>query len=170
MHDATLEIVSPDGHVLASGHTQDGRFELAFDLAEHAYVEVRTRGGYFMDEATGSRVDVDPGEGLCAVVSAADLQSHAHEIALTPETTIVAHMVRHSMEAGNGLQQAMTHAADTYHDQFVGGSRPPGTDANADRPMHFGAPLSPAHAGDSLAWHRARAFSHYANETGLSPQ
>jgi FtsP/CotA-like multicopper oxidase with cupredoxin domain len=36
--------------------------------------------------------------------------------------------------------------------------------------MHFGAPLTPAHAGDSLAWHRARAFSHYANETGLSPQ
>lgn len=170
MHDSTLEIMSPDGHVLASGHTRDGSFELTVDLAEHTYVEVRTRGGYFMDEATGSRVDVDPGDGLCAVVSAADLQSHAHEVVLTPETTIVAHMVRHSMGAGNGLQQAMTHAVDTYHGLFVGDSRPPGTESNADRPMHFGAPLTPAHAGDSLAWHRARAFSHYANETGLSPQ
>jgi FtsP/CotA-like multicopper oxidase with cupredoxin domain len=74
------------------------------------------------------------------------------------------------MDAGNGLQQAMTHAVDTYHDQFVGDSRPPGTGADADRPMHFGAPLTPANAGDSLAWHRARAFSYYANETGLSPQ
>lgn len=170
MHDSTLEVMSPDGHVLASGHTRDGIFELTVDLAEHTYVEVRTRGGYFMDEATGSRVDVDPGDGLCAVVSAADLQSHAHEVVLTPETTIVAHMVWHSMGAGNGLQQAMMHAVDTYHGLFVGDSRPPGTESNADRPMHFGAPLTPAHAGDSLAWHRARAFSHYANETGLSPQ
>jgi FtsP/CotA-like multicopper oxidase with cupredoxin domain len=74
------------------------------------------------------------------------------------------------MDAGNGLQQAMTHAVDTYHDQFIGDSRLPGMEANADRLMHFGAPLTPANAGDSSAWHRARAFSHYANETGLSPR
>jgi hypothetical protein len=64
MHDATLEIVSADGNVLASALTQNGSFELAFDLAEHNYVEVRTRGGYFMDEATGGRVDVDTGKPM----------------------------------------------------------------------------------------------------------
>lgn len=170
MHDATLEIVSPDGAVLASGFAQNGSFELAFDLAEHNYVEVRTRGGYFMDEATGGRVDVDTGKGLCTVITAADIQSHAQEVVLTPETTIIAHMIRYSMDAGNSLQQAMTNAVDTYGDQFIGESRPPGLGVDADRPMHFGTPLTPTNAGDSLAWHRARAFSHYAREIGLSPR
>lgn len=170
MHDSTLEIVSPDGDVLATGRTQSGDFEISVDLAELPYVEIRTRGGYFMDEATGARVDVDPGEGLCAIVSASDVQAHAHEIVLTPETTIIAHMIRHSMAAGSSLQEATTQASDTYHDQFVGESRPPATSADADRPMHFGAPLDPMNAEDSLAWHRARSFSRYANETGLAPQ
>jgi len=170
MHDSTLEVVSPDGAVLATGQTQGGNFDLTVDIADFPYVEIRTRGGYFMDEATGGRVDVDPGEGLCAIVSASDMQTRAHEIVLTPETTIIAHTMRHSMAAGDDLQQAMTHAVDTYHDQFVGESRPPGMGADADRPMHFGAPLDPANPEESLAWHRARAFSHYANEIGLAPQ
>ena len=170
MHDSTLEIVSPDGDVLATGRTQSGNFEISVDLADLPYVELRTRGGYFMDEATGARVDVDPGEGLRAIVSASDVQTHAHEIVLTPETTIIAHMMRHSMAAGSSLQQAMAQASNTYHDQFVGESRPPAMGADADRPMHYGAPLNPANAEDSLAWHRARSFSRYANETGLAPQ
>jgi FtsP/CotA-like multicopper oxidase with cupredoxin domain len=170
MHDSMLEIVDPDGTVLATGQTQNGNFGLTVDIADFPYVEIRTRGGYFMDEATGSRVDVDPGQGLCAIVSASDVQARAHEIVLTPETTIIAHTMRHSMAAGRNLQQAMTHAVDTYHNQFVGDSRPPGMGADTDRPMHFGAPLDPVNAEDSLAWHRARAFSRYAHETGLAPQ
>ena len=170
MHDSTLEVVSPAGSVLATGQTQNGNFGLTVDIADFPYVEIRTRGGYFMDEATGNRVEVDPGEGLCAFVSASDLQARGHEIVLTPETTIIAHTMRHSMAAGDDLQQAMTHAIDTYHDQFVGESRPAGTGADTDRPMHFGAPLDPVDAEDSLAWHRARAFSHYSNEAGLAPQ
>lgn len=170
MHDSTLEVVSPDGAVLATGQTQGGNFDLTVDIADFPYVEIRTRGGYFMDEATGGRVDVDPGEGLCAIVSASDMQTRGHEIVLTPETTIIAHTMRHSMAAGSSFQDAMTNAVDTYHNQFVGESRPPGMGADADRPMHFGAPLDPVSAEDSLAWHRARSFSRYANETGLAPQ
>lgn len=170
MHDSTLEIVSPDGDVLATGRTQTGNFEISVDLAEFPHIELRTRGGYFMDEATGIRVDVDPGKGLCAIVSASDVQTHLHEIVLTPETTIIAHMMRHSMAAGSSLQQAMTQASDTYHEQFVDESRPPAMGADADRPMHFGAPLNPVSTEDSLAWHRARSFSRYANEIGLAPQ
>lgn len=170
MHDSKLEVVSPDSIVLATGHTQNGSFELSVDLAEFAFVEVRTRGGHFLDEATGSRVDVNSDEGLCAIVTKADIQSHKHEVVLTPETTIVAHMIRRFMEAGNSLQQAIPQAIETYHDQFVGTSRPPGTGGAADRPMRFGAPLTPASAEDSLAWHRARGFSHYARDSGVAPQ
>src|SRR5210317_1044238 len=170
MHDSTLEVVDPDGDVLATGQTQNGNFGLTVDIADLPYVEIRTRGGYFMDEATGGRVDVDPAEGLCAIVSASDMQTRGHEIVLTPETTIIAHTMQHSMAAGSSLQDAMTNAVDTYHNQFVGGSRPPGMGADADRPMHFGSPLDPVSAEDALAWHRARSFSRYANETGLAPE
>lgn len=64
MHDSTLEVVSPDGNVLATGQTQNGNFGLTVDIADFPYVEIRTRGGYFMDEATGGRVDVDPAKGF----------------------------------------------------------------------------------------------------------
>ncbi len=64
MNDAIVEILSPDGSVLATGQAQDGHFELSADLSAHAYIEIRTRGGYFMDEATGSRIDVASDEGL----------------------------------------------------------------------------------------------------------
>ena len=55
MSDAIVEILSPDGSVLATGQALNGHFELSANISAHAYIEIRTRGGYFMDEATGSR-------------------------------------------------------------------------------------------------------------------
>ena len=167
--NATAEILSPDGSVMAIGPVQNGHFELSAEVSAYAFVEIRTRGGYFMDEATGVRVDVPPGEGLHAIVDAADISTHARQIALTPETTIVAHMIRRSMQSGNSLQGSMTQSMDVFQQQFIGDSRPPGTSADMDAMMHFGGPLAPVGARDALAWQRARTFSHYAEQLGLAP-
>ena len=169
INDASVEILSPGGAVLATGQAQNGNFELSAHISDHAYIEIRTRGGYFMDEATGARVDVAPGEGLHAIVAAADFSTRARQIVLTPETTIVAHMVRRSMQSGNSLQASMTQSVDVYQQQFIGDSRPPGTSADMDAMMHFGGPLAPVDTQDALAWQRARTFSHYAEQLGLAP-
>jgi len=58
---------------------------------------------------------------------------------------------------------------ETYQQQFIGDSRPPGTSADMDGMMHFGAPLLPVDMQDALAWQRARTFSHYAQQIGLTP-
>ncbi len=169
MNDATVEIVSPDGSILATGQAQNGQFELSADISAHTYVEIRTRGGYFMDEATGSRIDLSSDEGLSALVVAEDFATHARQIVLTPETTILAGMVRRSMQAGNSPQASMTQAMDILGQQFIGDSRPVSTSADMDVMMRFGMPLNPADVQDSLAWQRARGFSYYAQEMGVSP-
>jgi len=170
MIDATVEILSPDGSVLAAGQVQNGHFELTAEISAHPFVELRTRGGYFIDEATNSRVDVSSAEGLHVFMSAADYAARAGQIVLTPETTIVAGMIQRSMQAGNSLQTSMTQASDIFEQQFIGDSRPVGTTADMDGMMSFGMPLMPADTQDSLAWQRARAFSHYAQEIGLAPE
>ncbi len=169
MNDATVEILNPDGNVLASGLVQNGHFELAADVSPHAHIEIRTRGGYFMDEATGSRVDVPSDQGLHTFVAAADYGARARQIVLTPETTIIAGMVRRSMQVGDDLQTSMTQAMGVMEQQFIGNSRPAGTAQDMDVMTHFGMPLTPSNIQDSLAWQRARAFSHYAQEMGLAP-
>ncbi len=169
MNDASVEILSPGGTVLATGQSQNGNFEVSAHISDHAYIEIRTRGGYFMDEATGVRVDALSDQGLHAIVAAADFSTRARQIVLTPETTIVARMVRRSMQSGNSLQVAMTQSMENFQQQFIGDSRPPGMSADIDAMMHFGAPLAPGNAQDALAWQRARTFSHYAQQIGLAP-
>ncbi len=169
MNDATVEILSPDGSVLATGQVQNGHFEVSAEIATHSYIEIRTRGGHFLDEATDSRVDVSSTEGLHAMIAAADYETRARQMVLTPETTIVTGMVRRSMQAGSDLQSSMSQAMDIFEQQFIGDSRPAGTAADMDVMTHFGMPLTPANMQDSLAWQRARTFSHYAQEIGLVP-
>ncbi len=73
------------------------------------------------------------------------------------------------MQAGAGLQSSMAQAMETLDQQFIGDSRPAGTIADMDVMTHFGMPLTPADMHDSLAWQRARTFSHYAQNIGLAP-
>ena len=169
MNDATVEILSPNGNILATGQVQNGYFELSADVSPQAYIEFRTRGGYFLDEATGSRVDVPSDEGLHSFVSAADYGARARQVVLTPETTIVAGMVRRSMQAGNDLQTSIAQAIGVMEQQFIGESRPPGTTQGMDIVTRFGTPLTPSDMQDSLAWQRARTFSQYAYEMDLAP-
>ena len=169
MNDATVQILSPDGSVLATGQVQNGHFELSAEIAVHPYIEIRTRGGHFMDEASDSRVDVSSDEGLHTMMAAADYETRTRQMVLTPETTIVTGMVRRSMQAGSDLQSSMSQAMDVFEQQFIGDSRPAGTAADMDVMTHFGMPLTPANMQDSLAWQRARTFSHYAQEIGLAP-
>ena len=169
MNDATVEVLRPDGSVIATGQVQSGHFELSAEVSAHAYIEIRTRGGYFMDEATGVRVDVSSDEGLHAMIAAADFATRARQVVLTPETTIVTHMIRQSMQSGSSLQDSRTQAMQTYQQQFIGDSRPPGTLVDMDAMMHFGAPLVPEDMQDALSWQRARTFSHYAQQIGLAP-
>jgi FtsP/CotA-like multicopper oxidase with cupredoxin domain len=162
-----VEVLGPAGNVVASGQVHEGNFELSADISDHSYIEVRTRGGYFMDEATGARVDVSSTDGLHAMVSATDLTTHAGQLVLSPETTIVAGMVRRLMETGSGFDSAMDQAMEVLAQHFISDSRPPSVAADMDVIMHFGTPLVPADAQDALAWHRARAFSYYAHDLGL---
>jgi FtsP/CotA-like multicopper oxidase with cupredoxin domain len=168
MIDATVEVLGPDGNVLATGMARNGHFDLTTDISAHAYVEIRTRGGYFVDEATGSRVDVSSDAGLHAFVAMSEFSTGARQVVLTPETTIVAAMIRRLMQAGNSLQSSMEQATAIFEQQFIGDSRPAGTTADMDVMMRFGMPLTPENMQDSLAWQRARAFSFYAQELDLA--
>ncbi len=168
MIDATVEVLSPDGKVLAAGLARNGHFELTADISAHAYVEIRTRGGYFVDEATGSRVDVSSDAGLHMFMAASEFSTGARQVVLTPETTIVAGLTRQLMQAGNSLQSSMEQATAIIEQQFIGESRPAGTTADMDVMTRFGMPLAPESMQDSLAWQRARAFSFYAQELDLA--
>ncbi|MDH3304387.1 MAG: multicopper oxidase domain-containing protein [Gammaproteobacteria bacterium] len=170
MHDSVVEILGPAGHVLATGQVQNGNFELSAAIAAHPYIEIRARGGYFTDEATGLRVDVPSNQGLHAMLAASDFQTRAGQVMLTPETTVVTGMVRQSMQAGSDLATSMNQAREIFEQQFIGDSRPPGIAADMDVMAHFGMPLTPATMQDALAWQRARTFSHYAREMGLAPE
>ncbi len=169
MNDATVEILSPDGSALATAQSRNGQFELSADISAHPYIEVRSRGGFFMDEATGSRVDVPSDEGLHAYIAAPDFGAHVRQIVLTPETTIVAGMVRRSMQAGNSLQASMAQATEIMQQQFIADSWPAGTTEAMDVMTQFGMPLTPASMQDSLTWQRARTFSLYTQAIGLGP-
>jgi len=167
LNDSFVEILGPGGALLATGTVNDGRFELSANLSTHAYIEIRTRGGYFMDEATGARVDVPSAAGLHAMFAVADLETQSGHLVLSPETTIVTGMMRHLMQSGGAFDTAMNQSTGIVAQQFIDDSRPPGVPVDADVVTHFGTPLSPVAAQDALAWHRARAFSQYAHDLGL---
>jgi FtsP/CotA-like multicopper oxidase with cupredoxin domain len=167
LNDALVEILGSEGNLVATGQIRDGNFELSANITGQPFIEVRTRGGNFMDEASGVRVDVASTEGLHAMVPAADFATRTGKLVLSPETTVVAGMVRRYMQAGSGFAAAMGQATGLFEQHFISDSRPPSVSADMDVIMHFGAPLAPVAPRDALAWHRARAFSHYARNLGL---
>jgi len=169
--DALVEVLDPAGNLLANGPVEAGQFELSVGVpADHRYVEVRTRGGHFVDEATGRRVDVSASEGLSALISRSELSAHRLELVLTPETSVISELARGRLQAGSGFEGAMDEALRLYQQQFVRDSRPPQVASDTDSPIRFGTPLTPADAADTMAWHRARAFSRYAHDLGLGPE
>ena len=171
LDDALVEVLDPAGNVLASGPVQAGQFELSVGVpADHPYVEVRTRGGHFVDEATSRRVDVPASEGLNALISRSELSVHRLELVLTPETSVISELARGRLQAGSSFEGAMDEALRLYQQQFVRDSRPPQVASDTDSPMRFGTPLTPDDTADVMAWHRAGAFSHYAQDLGLGPE
>ena len=173
---ATTKITDATGTVLATGTSTDGKFELTdFTLptnkADAVFIE--TQGGSYTDEATGEIVAPAQSKGLMTVFTVEELQTIITDkkvIALTPETTLLAKMVKKMLEAGTPASEAIATSKATIQEQFIDGTNP-AAGAPGDTLFLVGdlsAP-TPADQAEALARNRAISFSYEVESLNLDP-
>jgi len=172
---ATIEIVDADGNRIASGVSKDGVFAVRHEgMAQTTLVYIRARGGSYVDEATGETVDL--GETVMETVFTAEeclqLLEKGEYAALTPETTLLARLVRAKVEAGEDPVQALEGAIDLVEREWIADTNPTGGLVSGDTLVRKGNLVqaladSPQQA---LAKNRAMSLSYLAQDLNLDPK
>ena len=171
---ATIEVVSADGTLIATGLSRDGLFNLAPQATPQGdLIYLRARGGSYNDEATGEQVDL--GEGVLETVFTVEeyrqLLSQGEYAALTPETTLLAALVRDNVAAGADPSTALQQAISLIEAQWIGDSNPTGGLVSGDAVVRKGnlvAPLADT-PQQALAKNRAISVSYLLQDLGLAP-
>ena len=172
--NAVINLLDQDDRILASGATDGGKFTLPqLDLPDdNPVIFIQSQGGQYTDEATGDTVQ--PGSnGLMTVFTASELdrlKDAGEVIALTPETTIVARLVKKYLDEGVSPEQAIADARDLVQQQLIDGTNPAGIPGDellltGDLTRTF-----PANQREALARNRAISFSYDAQGKNLKPE
>ncbi|HHJ35125.1 MAG TPA: hypothetical protein ENJ87_05110 [Gammaproteobacteria bacterium] len=173
--NAVVNVFDRNNTVIATGATTGGQFNIErFDLpADGEVIFIETFGGQYTDEATGKTVIPD-GTGLMTVFSVADLRTlmkKGEAVALTPETTIMAKLVKKFLRSGIPVNQAIADAKALIQSELIEGTSPvqgiPGDE------LLLTGDLTTAIPGDqkqAFARNRAISFSYEANSYNLLPE
>ncbi len=172
---ATIEIVDAAGNRIASGVSKNGVFAVRHEgMAQTELVYIRARGGRYVDEATGETVDL--GDAVMETVFTAEeclqLLENGEYAALTPETTLLARLVREKVAAGEAPVQALQSAIDLVEQEWIADTNPTGGLVSGDTLVRKGNLVqaladSPQQA---LAKNRAMSLSYLAQELNLDPK
>jgi len=170
--NAIVRILDKDGKVLASGGSRNGVFQMELPSLGDGPVFIESMGGSYIDEATGERVE--PSEtGLMTVFTAAELKQIAKDkkyVAMTPETTLLAKMVKEELAKGKDAATAIEEVSALIKNQLIDGTTPVPV-SSGDEILRIGnlASTLPASQKEALARNRAISFSYEVKEMNLSP-
>ncbi len=171
---ATIEVVAADGTVLASGVSRNGVFTIAREnIAQSELIYIRSQGGRYTDEATKGAVELGQGglEAVFTVEEYRQLLERGEYAALTPETTLLARLVREKVAAGIDPATALQQAISLIEDQWIGESNPTSGLVSGDTLVRRGnlvAPLADT-PQQALAKNRAISVSYLLQDLGLAP-
>ncbi len=170
---AVIRITDGEGRELANGSSRAGLFRIdAPDLNDGA-VFIESQRGSYTDEATGETVALDAGTGLMTVFSATELKTilkNRQYIAMTPETTLLAKMVKKELAGGKGVTTAIEEVSALIKNQLIDGTTPLPV-SSGDEILRVGNLTStlPASQKEALARNRAISFSYEAKNMNLAP-
>ncbi len=171
--NATIRMTDAEGTVLASGGSNSGLFQMEIpDLGEKA-IFIESLGGNYIDEATGETVNPSSTTGLMTVFTAAELNSiikDKQHIAMTPETTLLAKMVKKELAKGEEASSAIQKASALIKAKLIDGTTPLPV-SSGDEILRTGnlASTLPANQKEALARNRAISFSYEAHSMNLKP-
>ena len=171
--NATIRITNAAGEILGTGGSRDGVFEMTMPDVGDGAVFIESLGGSYTDEATGEVVTPDSTTGLMTVFTAAELKNVVTQqqyIAMTPETTLLAKMVKRELARGKEIGAAIRDASAVIKAQLIDGTTPlPGT--SGDDLLRIGnlTATLPSNQQEALARNRAISFSYEVDNMNLSP-
>ncbi len=171
---ATVTIYNMDGKVVSQTTSKDGLFSLpTFSLTSDYYTIVTTKGSY-KDEATGKIVAISTEEGLKTLLTKAELNeiiTNKEYVAMTPETTIFAELVKERLAAGDDLSTATTKSETLIQDLLIKNSSPVSQFQSSDKVLKKGnlVKAGASSASIALAKNRAISFSNLVKDLGLAP-
>ena len=171
--DAIIQVIDAAGNILASGGSQDGTFDIARTSLGDGAVFIQSLGGSYKDEATGETVNVGSGEGLMTVFTATELQqiiADGEYVAMTPETTMIAMIVKQKLAEGTAPATAISEAIALVQKELINGTNPASM-VPGDEPLRTGnlSTAIPADQKEALARNRAISLSYEAQSLNLSP-
>ncbi len=172
--NALIRVLDANHQELATASSSAGKFSLALNLAaSDQAIFIETVNGHYTDEATGAVVNIAD-VGLMTVFTASELNTLINNkqfIALTPESTIIAGLVKNSLSQGITATQAIADAKKIVQRELIDGTNPT-IGIQGDNVLmtgDFSAEL-PVDAAEALARNRAISFSLEAKSKNLAPQ
>ncbi len=171
---AQVEIVDADGNLIGTAVSRNGVFAVPHEgMAQTALVYIRAKGGRYTDEATGETVDLGEGvlETVFTVEECLQILERGEYAALTPETTLLAQLVRDKVAAGTAPATALQEAIDLIEQEWIAETNPTGGLVTGDalvRKGNLAAPLADT-PQQALAKNRAISVSYLLQDLGLAP-
>lgn len=172
--NAQINVLTQDGTVLASSVSNAGRFALSgLEIPDNtSLLFIESVNGQYTDEATGTIVDAG-GKGLMTVFTVDELKTIAGNqdiIAMTPETTIVARLVKSLVSDGMSASRAIGNARSKVQNQLIDNTLPI-TASQGENLLLTGnlAAASSVDTSEALARNRAAGFSFQTQRLNLSP-
>ncbi len=172
--NALIRVLDANNQELATASSSAGQFSLALNLAaSDQAIFIETVNGYYTDEATGEVVNI-AGVGLRTVFTASELNTLINNkqfIALTPESTIIAGLVKNSLSKGITAIQAIADAKTIVQRELIDGTNPT-LGIQGDNVLMTGdfSAVLPVDSAEALARNRAISFSLEAKSKNLAPQ
>ena len=170
--NALIQVTDTTGTLLASGSSHAGIFNIDdFDIPAGA-IFISTQNGSYTDEATGNTVDLS-GAGLMTVFTDAELRSlidNNQYIAMTPETTLMAKLVKEMLANGDTVETAITAAKALIKKELIDGTNPAGIPGDDILTSGNLSSAIPADEKEALARNRAISYSYQAKNLNLNPQ
>ena len=173
-YQSTITLYDAEGKEITSTTSTEGEFKLTkFDLTSDYYTVVTT-GGSYEDEQTKQTVSMSGTEGLKTLLTKAELSAmitNSEYIAMTPETTIFAELVKERLDAGDDLATATTKAETLVQDLLIKSSSPVSSLQSSDKLLKKGnlVKAGASSATIALAKNRAISFSNLMQDLGLAP-
>ncbi|HHL18182.1 MAG TPA: hypothetical protein ENJ33_00445, partial [Thiothrix sp.] len=172
---AVTRVTDAAGTIIATSDSSAGKFEfpaITLPTDGSAAIFIETIGGSYTDEATNEPV-TPTGKGLMTVFTVDELNtiiSGGKVMALTPETTLMAQLVKKMLADGKTASVAITDAKAIIQAQLLDDTNPAqGTSGDSLLMIGDLSAGTPADQAEALARNRAISFSIEANTLNLSP-
>lgn len=171
---ASVVVTDEAGKVLAKGQSVKGKFSFPALIlpTDGQAIYIISQSGNYTDEATGSLVNVGSAR-LMTVFTAVNLKvriANSSMIVLTPETTLMALLVKDLVAKGVIADAAITQAKNTIQTQLIDGTSPmprlPGDTLQVSGDFTLAVPNNQT---ESFARNRAISFSYETQTLRLKP-